>query len=320
MYITSARRAYEIADHYRRLGVHVALGGLHVTSLPDEAAQHADTILLGPGEDIWPAFLADLRAGRPGRVYRSRVRTLDGAPPARRDLIRRDRYLVPNSVVVSRGCPHACDFCYKEAFYRGGRSFYTRASTRRSRRSTPCQGGTCSSWMTTCSATLHSPRRCSTASAAWEGMAGGRHGAAVSQPGLLERAVTAGLSSLFVGFETLAPTTSRAHKTHSLAHDYVAAIRRLHDLGVMVNASFVFGMDDDDETVFDRTVDWAIAQGRDGHVPHPDALPRHGAVRAARGRGAHPDAGLGPVRHAPCGVLAGAHVGAGARGGLLARL
>ena len=127
VYITSARRAYEIADHYRGLGVHVALGGLHVTSLPDEAAQHADTILLGPGEDIWPAFLADLRAGRPARVYRSRVRTLEGAPPPRRDLLRRDRYLVPNSIVVSRGCPHACDFCYKEAFYRGGRSFYTRS-------------------------------------------------------------------------------------------------------------------------------------------------------------------------------------------------
>src|SRR5438045_5272497 len=64
VYITSAYRAYEIADHYRRKGAHVALGGLHVTSLPDEAALHADTIFLGPGEDIWPAFLQEFRAGR----------------------------------------------------------------------------------------------------------------------------------------------------------------------------------------------------------------------------------------------------------------
>src|SRR4051812_3189444 len=49
VYITSARRAYELADHYRARGAHVALGGLHVTSLPDEAARHADTIFLGPG-------------------------------------------------------------------------------------------------------------------------------------------------------------------------------------------------------------------------------------------------------------------------------
>ena len=65
VYITSAYRAYELADHYRARGAYVALGGLHVTSLPDEAAKHADTIFLGPGEDTWPAFLADLRAGQP---------------------------------------------------------------------------------------------------------------------------------------------------------------------------------------------------------------------------------------------------------------
>jgi len=62
VYITSARRAYALADHYRRKGAYVALGGLHVTSLPEEAAAHADTIFLGPGEDTWPRFLADFRA------------------------------------------------------------------------------------------------------------------------------------------------------------------------------------------------------------------------------------------------------------------
>src|SRR5205085_4263448 len=78
-----------------------------------------------PGEDTWPTFLTDLRAGRPNAVYRSTVRTLAGLPPVRRDLITRRRYLVPNSLVVSRGCPHACDFCYKEAFFTGGKGFYT---------------------------------------------------------------------------------------------------------------------------------------------------------------------------------------------------
>ena len=103
----------------------MALGGLHVTSLPEEAAHHADTIFLGPGEDTWPTFLADFRRGCPGRLYRSAIRTLDRIPPIRRDLIKRHLYLVPNSIVVSRGCPHVCDFCYKEAFFEGGRSFYT---------------------------------------------------------------------------------------------------------------------------------------------------------------------------------------------------
>src|SRR5690349_21664646 len=78
VYITSAARAYRLADHYRRRGAHVALGGLHVTSLPEEAQAHADTLFLGPGEDTWPAFLADFRAGHPRPLYRSTVRTLDG--------------------------------------------------------------------------------------------------------------------------------------------------------------------------------------------------------------------------------------------------
>src|SRR3954452_5895488 len=125
VYITSAKRAYALADHYRQRGAYVCLGGLHVTSLPDESAQHADTIFLGPGEDTWPRFLAEYRAGRPATLYQSTVRTLVGAPRFRRDLIKRHLYLVPNSIVVSRGCPHACDFCYKEAFFKGGKSFYT---------------------------------------------------------------------------------------------------------------------------------------------------------------------------------------------------
>src|SRR3954467_13993593 len=75
VYITSARRAYEIADHYRRRGSFVALGGLHVTSLPEEAAQHADAIFLGPGEDIWPRFLEDFRIGHPKKRYMSTSRT-----------------------------------------------------------------------------------------------------------------------------------------------------------------------------------------------------------------------------------------------------
>src|SRR6266508_1452525 len=90
VYITSAKRSYEIADHYRRKGAHVCLGGLHVTALPEEAAAHADTIFIGPGEDTWPAFLTDYQAGCPRQVYRSGVRTLTHQPKPRRDLFLRN--------------------------------------------------------------------------------------------------------------------------------------------------------------------------------------------------------------------------------------
>src|ERR1051325_3006075 len=78
VYITNAYRAYRLADHYRARGVYVALGGLHVTSLPDEAAPHADSIFLGSGEDTFPQFVRDLKAGTPKKLYQSSVRTLQG--------------------------------------------------------------------------------------------------------------------------------------------------------------------------------------------------------------------------------------------------
>ena len=80
-------------------------------------------------------------------------------------------------------------------------------------------------------------------------------------PNLLEKAAACGLRSLFVGFETLNPQNLKAqHKLQNLHRDYGKAISRLHSLGVMINGSFVFGMDDDDETVFDRTVEWAVGR------------------------------------------------------------
>ena len=85
---------------------------------------------------------------------------------------------------------------------------------------------------------------------------------AVLRPNLLEQAVASGLRSLFVGFESLTPGNLAAQgKRQNLGRDYAQAVRRLHDLGVMVNGSFVFGMDEDDATVFDRTVEWAVSQG-----------------------------------------------------------
>ena len=263
VYITSAYRAYELADYYRAKGAHVALGGLHVTSLPEEAAQHADTIFLGPGEDTWPVFLRDYRAGHPGRIYRSRRRTLDGMPAPRRDLIKRQLYLVPNSLVVSRGCPHTCDFCYKDAFFAGGISFYTATVDAALQEIERLPGR----HLYFLDDNLFADRLF--AGALFDGMAGMKRlwqaAGTVSDVllgDLIERAAQSGLRSLFVGFETLNADNLRAQrKQQNPRGDYGAAVRRLHDLGVMVNASFVFGMDEDDETVFDRTVEWAIEEG-----------------------------------------------------------
>jgi radical SAM superfamily enzyme YgiQ (UPF0313 family) len=264
VYITNAYRAYRIADHYRARGAFVALGGLHVTSLPDEAAPHADAIFVGPGEQTFPALLRDLRAGCPQRLYRSTAgRTIEDVPPLRRDLIRRRSYLVPNSIVVTRGCPQHCDFCYKDAFFSGGRSFYTQRVDAALAEIARLPGR---HLYFLDDHLLGDPRF---AAALFDGMRGMHRlfqGAAtvdsILRGDLIERAADAGLRSLFVGFETLTPENLRRSRKHqNLGRDYTAVTRRLHELGIMINGSFVFGMDEDGEDVFDRTVEWAIDNG-----------------------------------------------------------
>jgi len=263
VYITNAYRAYRIADHYRARGAYVVLGGLHVTSLPDEAAPHADTIFLGPGEHTFPAFLRDLASGTPQRRYQSPVRTLEGVPPIRRDLIKRHHYLVPNSIVVSRGCPHHCTFCYKDAFFAGGRGFYTQLVDDALAEIARLPGR----HLYFLDDHLFGNARFSRE--LFRGMKGmGRvfQGAAtvdsILRDDLIEDAAAAGLRSLFVGFETLSSNgLAGAGKRQNLGRDYREVTRRLDSLGIMINGSFVFGLDGDDRNVFARTVDWAIQAG-----------------------------------------------------------
>ena len=264
VYITSAHRAYKIADHYRSKGVYVCLGGLHVTSLPEEAAAHADSIFLGPGEQTFPQFLKCFRAGQAEQVYTSTTgRTLERVPPIRRDLIHRNYYLVPNSIVVTRGCPQHCDFCYKDAFFQGGRGFYTQRVDDALAEIERLPGR----HLYFLDDHLLGDRRFG--EALFDGMKGMKRvfqGAAtvdsILRGDLIERAAEAGMRSIFVGFETLTPgNLKQSNKRQNLGRDYKAVADRLHSLGIMINGSFVFGMDDDGEDVFKRTVDWAIEHG-----------------------------------------------------------
>ncbi len=264
VYITNAYRAYRIADLYRAKGCFVVLGGLHVTSLPREAEPHADAIFLGPGELTFSRFLDDFRAGRTARVYQSTDgRTLERVPPIRRDLITRGNYLVPNSIVVTRGCPQHCDFCYRDAFFRGGRGFYTQRVDDALAEIARLPGR---HLYFLDDHLLGAPRF---ARALFDGMRGVNRlfqGAAtvdsILRGNLIEHAAKAGLRSIFVGFETLTPgNLARSNKRQNLGRDYRAVADRLHGLGIMINGSFVFGMDDDGVDVFRRTVDWAIESG-----------------------------------------------------------
>ena len=164
---------------------------------------------------------------------------------------------------MSRGCPHHCDFCYKDAFFEGGRSFYTQVVDDALSEIDRLPGR----HLYFLDDHLLGNERF--ASALFEEMKGmGRvfQGAAtidsILRGDLIEKAATAGLRSVFVGFETFSPQNlKQSNKKQNLERDYVSAVNRLHDLGIMINGSFVFGLDDDDVDVFKRTVDWGVRNG-----------------------------------------------------------
>ncbi|MBN1318122.1 MAG: B12-binding domain-containing radical SAM protein [Anaerolineales bacterium] len=302
-YITSSYRAYRIADAYRERGVYVVMGGLHVTACPDEALLHADTIVLGPAEEAWPRFLADFRVGTPDRVYKSRIRELSSLPPLRRDLIKRKNYLVPNSISVSRGCPHRCGFCYVNSFFDGGKRFYT-YPVQKALAEIQTMPGRHLFFLDDnifgdvgFAADLF--KGMANLGRVWQGAATVR---SILNTQLLDLAVQSSLRSLFIGFESLNQESMRRyHKDHNKVEMYNDAIELLHQRGVMINASFVYGFDGDDESVFDATVDWAISQGIETatfHIltPYPGtALYRE---YAASGRILHNNWDLYDTRHA----------------------
>ena len=193
-------------------------------------------------------------------MYSSSIRTLDKAPPVRRDLIKRNRYLVPNSIVVTRGCPHHCDFCYKDAFFEGGRSFYTQAVDDALVEIDKLPG------KHLYFLDDHLLGNAKFASELFDGMKGMNRvfqGAAtvdsILRGNLIEKAANAGLRSIFVGFETFSPANLRqSNKKQNLKKDYIKAVNRLHSLGIMINGSFVFGLDEDDKDAFKRTVEWGV--------------------------------------------------------------
>jgi radical SAM superfamily enzyme YgiQ (UPF0313 family) len=263
VYTTNAYRSYRIADQYRQRGVHVVLGGIHVSAVPEEAAAHADTIMIGPADDTLPDFIRDFRLKVPKGRYQSRIRNLDVIPKVRRDLIKRSKYLVPNSLVVSRGCPHHCDFCYKDTFYQGGKSFYTRKIDAALAEIDSLPGRHLYFLDDHLFGDRAFARQLFLELAGWNRIfQAAATVQSVVESDLAEVAAKAGLRSLFVGFETLSEVNLKgSNKQHNSASQYKTAVRKLHDHGIMINGSFVFGMDGDDHSVFPRTVDWAVANG-----------------------------------------------------------
>ncbi len=130
------KRAYDLADHFRGRGCRVVLGGTWVTLTPEESLMHADAVVAGEAEDVWPQLLADFCEGRSRGIYRAtKWHSLQGLPRIDYTTLPLLKYEAFKSswlyrmyfhwpVLFSRGCPHPCEYCAVQTYYQ--RNFRTR--------------------------------------------------------------------------------------------------------------------------------------------------------------------------------------------------
>lgn len=255
----TARNAYQIAAGFRRRGVPVVMGGFHPSFLPEEAAEHADAIVVGDAEGIWPQLVADARAGRLARRYQQHE-----APPLTglrldRRIFRGRRYLPLNLVQATRGCRYACDFCSIHAFY--GAQVRRRpveevvaeiaALDRRHVFFVDDNLFADGAW----AAELF--RALIPLKIRWSSQMSIDICREEELLGLMARS---GCQVALIGFESLEPRNLlQMKKRWALSGgDYASAIRKLQDHGLMICGTFVLGYDYDTPASFDATVDFAV--------------------------------------------------------------
>lgn len=249
-----AHRAYYIADRFRERGVTVVLGGIHASALPEEAAEHADAVVVGEAEGLWEQVLEDYQAGRLQRIYRHQQFPRLDSVRTRRELIRARDYVVPHTVQTTRGCPYDCAFCSVTAFF--GATYRKRpveAVVEEVRRlagrlvvfvDDNLLGD--SSYARQLLQALKSVGKRWLTQASLPSLRDDR---------LVSLAAEAGCRGIFVGFESLSRLNlQRMRKAFNVVERYRETIERLHRFRIGVVGSFVFGFDEDDESVFERTL------------------------------------------------------------------
>ncbi len=253
-----APHAYEIADKYRSRGVKVVLGGLHPSALPEEASQHADSVVIGEAEGIWERLIEDFERNDLKQAYKnSDFPDLGNIRSPRRELFKKAKYLFTGMVQTTRGCPFNCNFCSVTQFF-GGRFrtrpvecvikeirslktkfigfsddniFGNRIYARKLFNALKYEGII---WMAQSSVNI------------------------ADDPELVHLAARSGCKGLFIGLESAdQESLMQMHKGFLKPEKFRDSIARLHDKGIGVLGAFVLGNDNEDTSIFKRTLDFA---------------------------------------------------------------
>jgi len=254
-----APRAYKVADEFRRRGKKVVLGGWHPSVLPEEAKQHADSVVVGEAEELWPQLLENISKGKLKQVYRQEKPVdLSAIPVREKDKAKQKGFRVAVAIEATRGCPHGCNFCA-----------ITNSPGRRVFRVKPVEKvieeiqSISQKYLLFMDASMTiNPKY---TKKLFEQMKElnkkffcyGNANVLLKDEELLRSAQEAGCITWTIGFDSVSQKSLDAiGKKTNIAKQYISVIKNIHDFGMNVEGSFMFGFDPDTPDIFDSTLDF----------------------------------------------------------------
>ncbi len=250
-----APRAYEIARRFRERKIPVVMGGPHASSLPLEAKEHVDAVVIGEAENVWKGLIEDFKDGGLKPFYRApSFCSMERLPFPRLDLLRREAYMTVNCVQTTRGCPHQCDFCHVTHFF--GKTYRYRPVDDVMEEVKRLEGDFIVFIDDNIAGNRRYAKELFTRLKPFKKKWASQASMTLTRDlELLKLAAESGCVSLFIGVESLSSENLKdVNKAFNQAYPLEEAMKALHDHDIMILAGFIFGLDHDDEGVFERTL------------------------------------------------------------------
>jgi radical SAM superfamily enzyme YgiQ (UPF0313 family) len=255
----TSSRCYAYADYYRGMGKTVVIGGVHPTMMPDEALLHADVVFTGFAEETFPQMLIDYKNGNLQRRYsQGNSFSMVNKVIPRRELLNKKRYITMNSLEAVRGCSLPCTFCaYPAAF---GKTIYKRPVKEIIAEIEALN----SKEVLFPDVNLIADRAFAIElftemiplKKKWFGLVTSTVGMDDELINVFEKSNCTGL---LIGFESISQSSQKfIHKGVNKVLEYGELMKKLHNAGILIQGCFAFGGDDEDKSVFEKTVEMTI--------------------------------------------------------------
>ncbi len=263
----TALRAYEIAQKFRKNGSRIVMGGIHPSVLPHECLDYADAVVIGEVEDVWARLMDDFSKCTLKKIYRSKEQSdLKNIPIPRWDLLNKKRYIVKRSLSTTRGCSCQCDFCSISCAHGPGFRMRPIADVIRDIKESGVRR-----LMFFDDNIIDNPKYARKLFEAliplkvrWVSQATFQF---TEDEELIKLAYKSGCRGILIGVDSLSISSlAGVNKRVNKVDQYSEGIKRLHNNGIFMNASFIFGFDHDDVSIFEKTLEFARQTGLIGCI------------------------------------------------------